>query len=106
MKNKASNPDAETISMLTDGLLLQDTWGGGRVEDPWNPPAPQMQQILQTQDNEIYDLYSEIKYANRHYVYRNHKQQYFINCEGVGGLENNTNRQRYKPYIVLRKRIE
>ena len=91
--------------MLTEDISLQYA-GERRGEDHWGPPELQMRHIFQTRDRKKYRVYIEISFASRRYIFRHHKRKYSTRCERVEELKNNTNRQKYKQYIALYKKIE
>ena len=86
--------------MLTNDLIPQYT-GERQNEDHWNPLELQMQTIIRPHDNKQYELHSEISYANRHYVYKNHKLKLVINCGQVTELPNCLHQSQYTPYNAL-----
>ena len=76
------------------------------VEDHWDPRELQMQQILQSRDSKRYELYSEISYADRHYIYKIKNGNIPLSVKKWRGRANNMKQKQYKPYIVLYKRVE
>ena len=51
-----------------------------------------------------YTLHSEISYADQHYVYKNHDQNLYINCEHTRKNANKNMLTKYKPYIAIYKK--
>ena len=50
-----------------------------------------------------YTIHSEICYADQHYVYKNHDQNLYINCDQTHINANKNTLTKYKPYIAIYK---
>ena len=82
MRRERNRPGDAKIPMLANDIRPQYN-GETKHEGRWGTPELHAQSIIQTHDNQQYELYSEIRYANRRYVFGNRKFKPPVSFEQV-----------------------